>query len=79
MVTNDVHRLSMPLIGCGLDRLQWDRVKNIINQVFNGLDIKITVYKLPASASDADTSTRGCSRGGNKQRGSRGGNKRGPY
>lgn len=34
-------------IGCGLDRLQWDRVSAILEQVFSHANISITVYSLP--------------------------------
>lgn len=33
-------------IGCGLDRLQWENVSAIIEEVFEVTDIKITVYTL---------------------------------
>ncbi|OXB55226.1 hypothetical protein ASZ78_001641 [Callipepla squamata] len=33
-------------IGCGLDRLDWDKVSAILGEVFEGTDIKITVYTL---------------------------------
>lgn len=35
--------LAMPKIGCGLDRLSWDRVKAMIENKFKDLDIKIVV------------------------------------
>ncbi|XP_052601539.1 ADP-ribose glycohydrolase OARD1 isoform X1 [Peromyscus californicus insignis] len=43
---NGVTDLSMPRIGCGLDRLQWENVSAIIEEVFEATDIKITVYTL---------------------------------
>lgn len=39
----DVKRLAMPLIGCGLDKLEWDKVKDIIEDVFEYTDIEILV------------------------------------
>lgn len=36
--------LSMPRIGCGLDKLQWDLVSQIIRDI--AYDIDITVYSL---------------------------------
>lgn len=33
-------------IGCGLDRLQWENVSAIIEEVFEATDIRITVYTL---------------------------------
>ncbi|XP_004546332.1 ADP-ribose glycohydrolase OARD1 [Maylandia zebra] len=44
---NQVSRISMPRIGCGLDRLKWTSVSEILDQVFKHTDISITVYSLP--------------------------------
>ncbi|XP_026188014.1 ADP-ribose glycohydrolase OARD1 isoform X2 [Mastacembelus armatus] len=49
-VENGVTRISMPRIGCGLDRLKWARVSEILEQVFNNTNISITVYSLPEKA-----------------------------
>uniref|UniRef100_UPI0037E80591 ADP-ribose glycohydrolase OARD1-like n=1 Tax=Semicossyphus pulcher TaxID=241346 RepID=UPI0037E80591 len=49
-VLNGVTRISMPRIGCGLDRLAWERVSEILEQVFEHTDISITVYSLPEKA-----------------------------
>jgi O-acetyl-ADP-ribose deacetylase (regulator of RNase III) len=38
-----ITNLAMPMIGCGLDRLQWSRVKNIIESVFIDTDINILI------------------------------------
>lgn len=38
-----ITNLAMPMIGCGLDRLQWSRVKNIIESVFIDVNINIIV------------------------------------
>ena len=35
--------LAMPRIGCGLDRLDWHKVKAIIKDVFKNTDVKIVV------------------------------------
>lgn len=43
---NGVTDLSMPRIGCGLDGLQWEKVSEMIEEVFIATDIKITVYTL---------------------------------
>ena len=40
-----ITRLSMPRIGCGLDRLAWPLVKSLIQQSL-GTDITVTVYSL---------------------------------
>jgi hypothetical protein len=44
MIEHKVSSLSIPLIGCGLDRLTWVAVKEIIQEVFQTTNIKITVY-----------------------------------
>lgn len=41
-----VKKLGMPKIGCGLDRLQWDKVKEKIEDCFKDLDIEIVVCYL---------------------------------
>ncbi|XP_053337830.1 ADP-ribose glycohydrolase OARD1 isoform X2 [Clarias gariepinus] len=43
---NGVTKLSIPRIGCGLDRLKWEKVSKIIEDVFEQTDIDITVYSL---------------------------------
>lgn len=42
---NDIKKIAMPIIGCGLDRLQWDKVSEIIKDVFKDMDIEILVCK----------------------------------
>ena len=41
---NGVSNIAMPRIGCGLDRLQWPKVKDMINDVFDGSNITIEIY-----------------------------------
>lgn len=36
-------KLAMPLIGCGLDKLKWSKVSQIIKEVFKDTDIEILV------------------------------------
>lgn len=43
---NDIKYLAIPKIGCGLDKLQWGRVREIIKEEFRGIDIKIEVRYL---------------------------------
>ena len=40
-----IKKVAMPIIGCGLDRLQWDKVSKIIKDVFEDTDIEILVCK----------------------------------
>lgn len=42
---NKIEKLAMPLIGCGLDKLKWDKVSNIIQNVFKDIDIEILICK----------------------------------
>ncbi|XP_072853532.2 ADP-ribose glycohydrolase OARD1 isoform X1 [Pogona vitticeps] len=43
---NAVTRISMPKIGCGLDRLDWNKVSTMLEEVFEDTDVYITVYTL---------------------------------
>ena len=43
-IRNNIKYLAMPVIGCGLDRLQWSKVSVIIKEVFADTDIEIVVY-----------------------------------
>ena len=42
----NITELSMPRIGCGLDKLEWTRVKKYLNVVFKDTNTTITVYYL---------------------------------
>ena len=44
---NEIHvtKIAMPIIGCGLDRLQWDKVSEIIKEVFKNKNIEILVCR----------------------------------
>ncbi|XP_033740284.1 ADP-ribose glycohydrolase OARD1-like [Pecten maximus] len=46
-VRNNVTSLSMPCIGCGLDRLNWEEVSTMICELFSDTNMTITVYQLP--------------------------------
>jgi hypothetical protein len=39
-------KLAVPMLGCGLDRLQWAQVENIIKDVFSDTDVDIVVCVL---------------------------------
>ncbi len=43
---NNIKKIAMPQIGCGLDQLEWGKVSKIILDVFSGTDIEILVCKL---------------------------------
>lgn len=42
---NNIKKVAMPLIGCGLDKLKWDKVSQIIKDIFADTDIEILVCK----------------------------------
>ena len=45
-VQRNIKFLAMPVIGCGLDKLEWDKVKQILEEEFKDVDIEIIVrYK----------------------------------
>ena len=41
---HNVREICMPRIGCGLDKLEWDKVKAVLGEVFSDHRIHITVY-----------------------------------
>lgn len=41
-----IKTLVMPRIGCGLDKLEWNKVKEMIKEIFEDTDIVIEVYYL---------------------------------
>lgn len=46
ILSSSINKVAMPMIGCGLDRLEWKRVKEIIQDVFNDTDYEILVCYL---------------------------------
>lgn len=42
----NIKKLGMPKIGCGLDRLEWEKVKEKIEEYFKDLDTEIIVCYL---------------------------------
>ena len=45
--TLHIKKLAMPKIGCGLDRLEWEDVEPILQEMFSDLDVEIMVCVLP--------------------------------
>ncbi len=41
-----ITKLAMPKVGCGLDRLNWDNVYDIICEVFEDTDVEILICEL---------------------------------
>lgn len=44
LIKNDIRKISMPRIGCGLDKLNWNDVEKIIQNIF--IDIDVYIYSL---------------------------------
>jgi len=42
-VRDNISKIAMPVIGCGLDKLKWNKVKDIILQAFTETDVEILV------------------------------------
>lgn len=45
-IENAVKELCMPRIGCGLDKLDWARVRAILEKEFSDTSVRIAVYSL---------------------------------
>ena len=46
VVDDGVKKIAMPRIGCGLDKLDWEDVSQIIQEVFRDTDVEILVCYL---------------------------------
>ena len=44
-IQKGITKIAMPIIGCGLDRLQWNKVSEIIKEIFKDTDIEILVCR----------------------------------
>jgi len=44
--TLEIEKIAIPLLGCGHNKLNWDTVKEIIEDVFEDIDIEILVCYL---------------------------------
>ncbi|MEK3706581.1 macro domain-containing protein [Paenibacillus sp. FSL R7-0198] len=45
-VMEGITKLAMPRIGCGLDRLKWEKVSQIIQKTFADTDVEIIICTL---------------------------------
>ena len=45
----NIPRISTPCIGTGLDQLEWDKVKLLIQETFRNSPVQVVVYILPDS------------------------------
>ena len=46
MEEKEIDKLAIPMLGCGLDRLDWDEVLDIISDIFENKDVEILVCKI---------------------------------
>lgn len=44
-IQKGITKIAMPIIGCGLDKLQWDKVSEIIKEIFEDTEIEILVCR----------------------------------
>lgn len=44
ILRNNIKHIAMPVIGCGLDRLQWSKVSKMVKEIFADTDVEIVVY-----------------------------------
>lgn len=45
-LSEGISKLAMPQIGCGLDKLQWGKVREIIKEVFDDTEVEMIVCTL---------------------------------
>lgn len=45
-IAKHITKIATPRLGCGLDRLNWEYVKTLLEEVFSDMDIEIVVYSL---------------------------------
>ena len=41
----NINKLAMPMIATGLDKLDWELVSRIIDEVFSKSNVDLTIYK----------------------------------
>lgn len=46
IINNNIHYLAIYRLSCSLDKLQWGKVRSIITDVFNDVEIEILVCRL---------------------------------
>ena len=46
LIKKEIDEIAMPKIGCGCDKLLWEKVRDILIRVFKDSNIKILVFKL---------------------------------
>ena len=46
VIMNDIHKIAMPTIGCGFDKLDWNIVSQMIQNTFKDINIEIFIYRI---------------------------------
>lgn len=46
VISHSIRHLAMPRIGCGLDKLEWDKVRSMIKSVFENVECEIVICTL---------------------------------
>ena len=46
MLEKDITKVAMPQIGCGKERLDWDEVTDLLEDIFDDTDVEILVCSL---------------------------------
>ena len=72
-IEHNVKRISMPLIGCGLDKLVWPRVRTLLDETFGDMEMHLTLYKLENNDSTRKSRNNNGNRGGSSSKRGRGG------
>lgn len=46
VINLEIEKIAIPQIGCGLDKLHWENVKEIIEEIFEDIDVEILICYL---------------------------------
>ncbi|KAK7873270.1 hypothetical protein R5R35_011338 [Gryllus longicercus] len=60
---NQVKKIAIPRLGCGLDRLSWREVRQLLLEIFADVDVTITVYNFTIEMQTSDHPTKKSSKG----------------
>ncbi|GJQ70845.1 hypothetical protein Trydic_g768 [Trypoxylus dichotomus] len=55
IITKNVKKLALPRIGCGLDALEWKNVKNMLEYIFQNVDVDIVIYNFQQDFASSST------------------------
>ena len=69
LVELEVQNISVPQLGSGCDKLNWEKVEALIGQVFSKIPTRVTVYYLKPTFIEAPEAGNAGIRGGHVQYG----------